>query len=173
LQSRAKREGIDVASDVLELIAERNQHNIRELEGSLNRVIAYTRLLKLTPTLELAEKAMADIASKQPEIGSNPTPDYILKVVADCFQSSIEALKSHKRDRQSTLARQVAMYLIRRHTGHSLEQIGREMGNREPISVSSACKKITSNMQTDPELKQKVLVIEKRVALSNGTAPNI
>lgn len=168
LRSKARRDGIEVAPDILELIAARNQRNIRELEGSLNRVIAYAHLLKLTPTLEMAEKAMADIASKQPVTGPAPTPDYILKVVAEFCGASVATLKSHKRDRQSTLARQVAMYLIRRLTDCSLECIGKEMGNREPISVSSACRKIAAGVNTDPELKQKVTALEQRFNLTGS-----
>jgi chromosomal replication initiator protein len=168
LQSKATRDGLTIAPEVLELIAGRNQHNIRELEGSLNRVIAYARLLNIPPTLQIAEKAITDIASKQPDIKAPPTPDYVLKMVADAFQSTVDALKSHKRDRQVTLARQVAMYLIRQHSGFSFERIGKELGNREPISVSNACKKIIVDLQTNSDLKQKVSALEQKISPASG-----
>jgi chromosomal replication initiator protein len=171
LQAKARRKGIEIACEILEYIAEQNHGNVRELEGSLNRVIAYGQLLKLTPTLEIAGKAMADIASKQPDTSPDPTPDHVLKLVADHFNSSVEALKSRKRDRQNTLARQIAMYLIRQYTYYSLERIGKELGNREPITVSNAYKKIATDLQSNPELRQRVLVLEQQISTACTTEP--
>jgi chromosomal replication initiator protein len=115
LQAKARQEGIDITPDVLELIAHRSQQNIRELEGSLNRVIAYSRLLRAMITPEVATEALKDIASKQPK-STSLTPTLILETVADSFQLTASDLKSRKRDKQTTLARQIAMYLIRQKT---------------------------------------------------------
>lgn len=168
LQAKVESKGTSIAREILDIIARRGQQNIRELEGSLNRVIAYARLLKANITPELAEKALADIASKQPAPSITPTPEYIIKMVADCFGSTVEAVKSNKRDRQTVLARQIAMYLIRQETSYSLEQIGKELGNREPITVSQACKKIEAEVRAGSELKQKILSLQRKMSSINA-----
>ena len=165
LQAKSNREGVDITHDVLELIAHHIQQNIRELEGSLNRVIAYSRLLKAIITPDLAVKALEDIAKKQPK-KAPPSPELITETVADSFRLDVCHLRSRKRDNQTNLARQVAMYLIRQETDISLEQIGRELGNREPITVSQAYKKIANNINTSPELRQKILDIQHKLSFS-------
>ena len=163
LQAKAKREGADITLDALELIAHRIRHNIRELEGSLNRVVAYARLLRAMITPELATEALEDITSKQPKIASLP-PASVLEVVANSFQLTALDLKSRKRDKQAVLARQVAMYLIRQEANYSLAQIGKEFGNREPITVSQACRKIADDIEANSDLRQKILGINQKIA---------
>ena len=160
LQAKAKQRGQDVALDVLEFIAQRMQQNIRELEGSLNRVIAYAKLLRALITPELAAQALEDIATKRPKT-AYITPAQVIEAVANSFQLTPLDLKSRKRDKETALARQVAMYLIRQETNISLAQIGKELGEREPITASSACKKIANIINTNAYLRQKILDIQQ------------
>jgi len=162
LQAKAGQEGVDITPDVLELLAHRIQQNIRELEGSLNRVIAYARLLRAMITPELAAKALEDIATKQPKTTSL-SPALVLEAVADSFQLDSLDLKSRKRDKRTNLARQVAMYLLKQESNCSLAQIGKEFGNREPITVSQACKKIAGEIAINFDLRQKVLNIQQEL----------
>lgn len=162
LQSKAKQREVNITSDVLELIARQIRQNIRELEGSLNRVIAYARLLRASPDIELATHALKDIASKEPK-GVFLTSSQVLEAVADSFQMKPVDLKGRTRDRGTTLARQVAMYLIRQETNSSLAQIGKELGNRDHHLVSQAHKKIASDMTTDRGLNNKILDIQQRL----------
>ena len=104
LQHKTQQRGLSLNSDVLEFIAQQAQRNIRELEGSLNRVVAFARLLKAVPTTELAIKALEDIASKEPPPDSI-TPASVLEAVADCFQLSPEDLKGRNRGKETALAR--------------------------------------------------------------------
>jgi len=164
LQAKAKREGVDITPDVLEFIAHRIRHNIRELEGSLNRVVAYARLLRAMITPELATEALEDIASKQPKTASLH-PAAVLEAVANSFQLTVLDLISRKRDKLTTLARQVAMYLIRQEANCSLAQIGKELGNREPITISQACKKIAADIDANSDLQQQILTIQQKLAL--------
>ncbi len=166
LQSKAKQREVNITSDVLELIARQIRQNIRELEGSLNRVIAYARLLRASPDIELATHALKDIVSKEPK-GVFLTSSQVLKAVADSFQMEPVDLKGRKRDRGTTLARQVAMYLIRQETNYSLAQIGKELGNRDHHLVSQAHKKIASDMTTDRGLNNKILDIQQRLHSRN------
>ena len=129
LTAKARKENVPLEPDVLEFIAERIKQNIRELEGSLNRVIAYARLLRTIVTPELASEALEDIASKQPR--TPPTPDLLLETIAEYFRMDVLDLKGSRRDKQTTQARQIAMYLLREQTDFSLSKIGRELGGRQ------------------------------------------
>jgi chromosomal replication initiator protein len=162
LQAKVGQAGAKVALDVLELIAQRIQHNIRELEGSLNRVTAYAKLLRVLLTPELAAKALEDIATKTPR-NASLTPALVLEAVADSFQLAAVDLTSRKRDKETALARQVAMYLIKQETNHSLAQIGRELGGRNPSTVSHACEKITNDVNASPRLKRKIFDIQQKI----------
>jgi chromosomal replication initiator protein len=147
---------------VLEFIAQRMQRNIRELEGGLNRVIACAKLLRALITPELATQALEDIATKSPRAASI-TPAQVIQAVANCFQLTPLDLKSRKRDKETALARQIAMYLIKQELDCSLAQIGRELGGREPITVSSACKKIANTVNSNAYLHQKILDIQQNL----------
>ncbi len=162
LQTKAEQAGANVTSDVLEFIAQRIQHNVRELEGSLNRVIAYARLLRTLLTPELAAKALEDITTKAPKSVSLP-PVLVLEAVADSFQIATADLKSRRRDKETALARQVAMYLIKQETNYSLVQIGRELGGRNPSTVSHACEKIANDIDASPHLRRKILDIQQKI----------
>jgi chromosomal replication initiator protein len=162
LRAKAEREKVEITPDVLEYIADKIKQNIRELEGSLNRVVAYAKLLRTMVTPELASEALEDIATKQPRTPA--TPAMLMEAVAGSFQVDILDLKSHKRDRQTLLARQIAMYLLREDLELSLSQIGRHLGGREPITVSQAHHKISDSLEANSELRQKVIDIRQTVS---------
>ena len=163
LQAKAEQKGVTVTPDVLELIAHRSQHNIRELEGCLNRVLAYVKLVRVSLTPELAVRALEDIAGKEPK-NALITPSLIIESVANSFQLAAPDLKSRKRDKETALARQVAMYLIRQKTNCSLVQIGKELGDRDHSTVIHACEKIASDIDASPSLKRKILDIQQNIS---------
>ncbi len=163
LTDKAGKEGVKLAPDVLEFIAEHIKQNIRELEGSLNRVVAYARLLRTVVTPELASAALQDISSRQSK--TLPTPALLLETVANYFNMEVLDLKSSKRDKQTSQARQIAMYLMREQTSFSLSQIGRELGGRQPIIVSQSHKKIGLEMEADPGFKKTVADIQRKLTL--------
>jgi chromosomal replication initiator protein len=160
LSSKASKEGVELSPDVLEFIAERIKQNIRELEGSLNRVVAYAKLLRTVVTPELASEALEDIATKQPRVTAAPA--LLLETVAEYFNMEVQDLKSSKRDKQTTLARQIAMHILREQTDFSLSRIGREVGGRQPIIVSQAHKKISEAISSDSGLKRIVIDIQQK-----------
>ena len=161
LQAKAQQQGIKIPLEAMELIAQRGQQNIRELEGSINRVVAYVKLTRAPLTPELAAQALKDIAGKATK-GAGITPSLVIKAVAHSFQLTPEDLKGKKR-KGTTFARQVAMYLIRQETNFSLAQIGEELGGREPITVSSACKQIASTINNDASFRQRLLDIQQKL----------
>jgi len=160
LEAMAKRKGADVPSEVLGSIAQQIQHNIRRLEGSLNRLIAYAKLTKAPLTSELATEAIKDIAGKGVK-STVITPQLVIDMVANNFQLTPKELKARNRNKETTLARQVAMYLIRRETNCSLAEIGGELGNRDHHIVSQAYKKIAGDIVTNASLRDKVLDIQQ------------
>ena len=162
LQAKAEQKGVNVALDVLEFIAQRIQQNIRELEGSLNRVVAYAKLIRVLLTPELAARALQDIAGKEAKTASI-TPHLIIEAVVDSFQLTSQDLKSRKRDKETALARQVAMYLIQQEASWSLTQIGKELGGRGPATVSHAYEKIANDINNSPYLKRKILDIQQKI----------
>ena len=166
LQAKARLTGVTIAPGTLEFIAQKNHQNIRELEGSLNRVVAYARLFRASPTMDLASRALENIANKGPA-ATSPTPGLVLEAVAEGFELAAADLKGYKRDKETNLARRVAMYLIRQETNCSLAQIGEELGGRDPSSVTNACKKIASDINTDHYLQRKITDIQKKL---NSTA---
>ncbi len=162
LQNKAEQQRAKIPLDVLEFIAQQAHQNVRELEGSLNRVIAYARLTGALPTIELATRALENIASKAPK-DLTTTPNLIIEIVATSFQLTPADLKSGKRDRETALARQVAMYLIRQGTNSSLAQIGKELGGRDHSTVIHACAKIASNLEASPQLRRKILDLQQKI----------
>jgi chromosomal replication initiator protein len=167
LQSKARQKGVNVPIDVLELTAREAQSNVRTLEGSLNRVFAFAKLLRTMPTLEIASQALADVASKE-FMPDDITPSTIIQAVAECFQLSRDALLGRKRDKDTALARRLAMYIIRQETNCSLAQIGEDLGSRDAGYVTSACKKIAGDINASPFLKRKVRDIQRHLRPKNG-----
>ncbi len=162
LQEKADQKGVDCPTDVLELIALQIKQNIRALEGSLNRVIAYAKLIRGMLTPELAAKALKDIADNR-AAPAPVTPQLIVEAVVNSFQLTPADLRSRKRDEATALARQVAMYLMRQETNFSLADIGEELGGRSPATVSHAYQKIAGDIKNSPSLRRKVFEIQQGI----------
>lgn len=154
LRKKANIENIEVPDDVMQYIATMIQSNIRELEGALIRVVAYSSLTNEDITVELAEEALKDIISsdKPREI----TVDLIKEEVSNNFNVKIEDFNSKKRTRAIAYPRQIAMYLTRELTDLSLPKIGDEFGGRDHTTVIHACDKINAEISDDGELKEKI-----------------
>ncbi|MDD5190673.1 MAG: chromosomal replication initiator protein DnaA [Dehalococcoidales bacterium] len=162
LQAKAKREGVEIGEDVLEYIALQIKENIRALEGSLNRVVAYSKLLRTMITPDMAARAIDSIASKAPQLAP-VTPGLIIETVAGAFQMNISDIKGRRRDNNTVIARQVCMYLIRQETDSSLTDIGRELGGRSPATISYAYEKMSGAINNDPLLRRQVFNIQQKL----------
>ncbi|HEY51389.1 MAG TPA: chromosomal replication initiator protein DnaA [Dehalococcoidia bacterium] len=160
LQSKALQKEIDIASEVLDFLASQVPQNIRELEGLLNRVTAFAKLFNSPPSLNLAEKAIADIGSRERTFDLS-TQSLVINAVAHSFDMKPEDLKGSKRDKETSLARRIAMYLLRQETACSLAQIGALLGNRDPSSVTNACKKFSAELNSNKSLKHQLADIQK------------
>lgn len=140
LQSRAEEMEIPVPHEVLEVVAHRFPSNIRQLEGAFNRVIAYCRMARSSPTVELAQTAISELLH-QPRHWS-PNPTRIIEIVAHHYQTPPTDLVGPRRSRDLAFARQVAMYLLRHETSLSLSDIGKALGNRDHSTILHGCEKI-------------------------------
>lgn len=160
LQSKAEQRGLETTPEVLEFIAEQIKQNIRELEGSLNRVIAYAQLFHSVPTVELAAEALLDLGSREKTTPAI-TPGLVLEAVGESFQMAPGDLTGAKRDKATALARRVAMYVLRQETSLSVAQIGEVLGGRDASAVTNAGKKVTAELGDNRFLSRKIQDIQK------------
>jgi chromosomal replication initiator protein len=157
LQAKASQKDIKISADVLETIALEIKQNVRALEGSLNRVIAYTKVL----TPDTAIQALRDLSGGSASVII--TPSRIMEAVVKSFNITPSDLRGSKRDESTALARHVLMYLIRQMTDCSLSDIGKEFGGRSPATVSHAYQKIAEDINNNPSLNRKVLGIQQEI----------
>ncbi|MHC1749239.1 MAG: chromosomal replication initiator protein DnaA [Cellulosilyticaceae bacterium] len=161
LRKKAEMESLSVPEEVLLFIAKIVISNIRELEGALNRIIAFSSLANKPINVELANEALKDIISKdKPRI---ITADYIQEIVADYFHLKVEELKSSKRTRNIAYPRQVAMYLCRKLTDLSLPKIGEKFGGRDHTTIIHGFEKISNELKSDVELSQIINELECKI----------
>lgn len=163
LQDKVKHDGANITPDILEFIALQIQENIRTLEGSLNRVIAYSKLLRTMLTPEMAARALKDIANGETPKSNPITPDLVIEAVVNSLQLTPADLKGRKRDEATALARQIAMYLLRQETDYSLAEIGQVLGGRSPATVSHAYQKIAADINNSPSLSRSISQIKQRI----------
>jgi len=161
LRIKSRQKEIELFPDVLELIARQIMQNIRELEGSLNRVIAYARLLDANPDVAMASKALESLALKAPEKQLNRTA-MIINAVADSFNTSAADILGKSRDKETVLARRIAMYILRQETGLSLAQIGQELGGRDAAAVANGSKKVAAEIKSTSFIRDMVAEIQQK-----------
>lgn len=161
LKKKADVEKLNVANEVMVYIATKIKSNIRELEGALIRIVAYSSLTNRPITVELASEALKDIISNKQN--KNVTIDVIQDVVAGYFNLRVEDLKSQRRTRNVAYPRQIAMYLSRKLTDMSLPKIGEEFGGRDHTTVIHAYEKISDILNTDESLQHTVNDITKKL----------
>jgi chromosomal replication initiator protein len=168
LRKKSETDALQVQPDVLELIASRVQSNIRELEGALIRVAAFSSLQRAPADTAMAEAVLKDLFpdGRDREI----SVQLIMEEVADHFALTVEDLCSPSRSRQLVTARQLAMYLTRELTELSLPRIGKAFGGRDHTTVMHATKKITALMQERRAIYDQVQELTNRVKTRARTA---
>ena len=164
LRTKAERAGRNVPGEILESIAHQIQSNIRELEGALTRVLAYSDLSGKPLTMELTKIALTDFLPTP----SSVEPDRILEIVADTFSLTQEELLSRNRSRKIALPRQIAMYLLRDMVNASFPQIGETMGGRDHTTVLYACEKIANLIEQDDLFRRQVFQIRDHLYKQNA-----
>lgn len=160
LQQKMEFDGIELSEEVLEFIAKNIKTNIRELEGSLNSIIAQATFNKKEITLELVEKTLANLITNSKK---DITIDYIQKLICDYFKLSLDTLQSKTRKRDIVQARQLAMYFAKKYTNASLSSIGNQIGKRDHATVLHACKTVDNLFETDKLFKSYVDDLNKKL----------
>ncbi|MDA0988113.1 MAG: chromosomal replication initiator protein DnaA [Chloroflexi bacterium] len=161
LEVKAAAMGVGVPDEVLDLISENFLSSIRDLEGALNRVCAYSDLTAQTLDLDLAYLSLGDLLTmKQKQV---PPPETVISQVCSFYGVENQALVSKRRDKKVTSARQVAIYLLRECTQMSLKDIGSVVGNRDHTTVRHAWAKIFKEKITDKSLKAQLESISARI----------
>lgn len=161
LRKKAKAEGLDIPNEVMLYIANQIDSNIRELEGALIRVVAYSSLINKDINASLAAEALKNIIpSSKPKI---ITILDIQKAVGEQFNVKLEDFKAKKRTKSVAFPRQIAMYLSRELTDSSLPKIGDEFGGRDHTTVIHAHEKISKLVQVDSQLQHHLKEINDRL----------
>lgn len=156
LRSKAEQQEMPVPQDVIQYLARRVPSNIRELEGSLNRIVAYASLNERQLSVDLAAAALDSLSGPR---RAQLTPQSIIACVAKYFSLSLDDLTGKSRDKSRVVPRQVAMYLVREETSASLEHIGQLLGGRDHTTVMHGWDKISALVQDDHQLRNDVLAI--------------
>jgi chromosomal replication initiator protein len=153
LRKKIQRESVAVPDDVIYFIAEQIKTNIRELEGALIRVAAYSLLESCPMTLEMTKMVLKDMVK---ETVKNISVELVQKKVSEFFQIPLSDLRAKRRNKTIVFPRQMAMYLSRQLTNMSLPEIGGAFGGKDHTTVLHSCKKIGRDLNQDPKIKNIV-----------------
>jgi chromosomal replication initiator protein len=161
LRAKAEEGAVPITSDVIEFIARKVVSNIRELEGALNRIVAYASMGAMPISIELAQAVLSNVLYNPKK--RQVTPERIAKAVADYYGVQMDALRGQKRDKAIVTPRQVAMFLMREETDVSLLRIGAELGGRDHSTVLHACDKITRESAVNDELRREIAAVRELI----------
>ena len=159
LRHKSENAGYSIPSAVLETIARRVQSNIRELEGALTRIAAFSKLSGIPATPQMVDSALVDLLPRKTEV----KPADIVHKVADRFNIPLERMLSHESTREVALPRQIAMYLLRKEANCSLPQIGEALGGRDHTTILYGCEKIADLLESDDRLRKQVIEIREQL----------
>ena len=154
LQHKAKQKGLRLSSSLAFYIAEHIYHNVRQLEGAINRLGAFCRLMHLEATEEVVDQTLGEMFQAAPS--KHISVDHILQSVSSMFNVSKSDLRSSKRNKDIATARQIAMYLAKELIGESLTKIGSAFGGKKHSTLIHAWKKISKEMKKDEKLRRQI-----------------
>lgn len=164
LRNNAKSYEHKIDDEIIDYIATNIESNIRELEGALNKVIAFAKLNKVDLTESLAEEALKDMIN--PNKVKEITPTLIINVVAEHFGVRPEDITSKRRNSEFVQPRHVFMYLCRTMTETSLSSVAKILGQKDHTSVMNGVKRIAAELERNEELRNKIDIIKKKISPS-------
>ncbi len=165
LKTKIQEREIDIADKIIEYIASKVQKNIRELEGVLNKVIFYQQYKNEKIDLKKLEEVIAETIQIS---AKNITAGEVIKNVADFFEIPINDLTNRCRKQEIVEPRQIAMYLLRDLLKLSYPHIGEKLGKRDHTTAIHACEKISREINQNPNLNQKILLIKEQIYKNNA-----
>lgn len=161
LQKKAILKGWDFPLEVMDYISRNIQQNIRELEGALNRIIAFCELNSSKPTLDTAKQVLGNILSNTKKRGISPRQ--ILEQTANFYDLKMDEILGKKRDKEIVVPRQIAMYLLREELEFSYPKIARELKKKDHTTAIHACDKIEKEMDSNESLRYEISLIKERL----------
>lgn len=161
LRKKADVDKLNIPNEVLIYIATKIKSNIRELEGALLRVVAYTNLTNSNVSLDLAKEALKDLINTKNS--KTITIEYIQETIANYFDLNIDMLKSQRRTQNIAFPRQIAMYLCRKLTDSSLPKIGENFGGRDHTTVIHAYEKILNKIESDQDFNNTINELSNKI----------
>jgi len=161
LRKKVETEHIKLSDEILQYIADNIKSNIREIEGALNKLVAYSNLEKTEITMDIARKELQNIIS--PDKPREVTPQLIIEVVAEHYNLSVDDMVSKKRTSNIAIPRQIAMYLCRKMTDYPLEAIGSFLGGRDHSTIIHGADKIEEKYDNDTETRSQIDTIMKKI----------
>ncbi len=161
LNKKVEEKNFKLDESIRKYIAENIQSNIREIEGALNKLIAFSRLEKIDITMEIAERELQNFIS--PNISREITPQLIIEVVAEHFNITVDQMASKNRSSSVVRPRQIAMYLCNTMTDSSLQAIGLLLGGRDHSTIIHGANKIEEEIDKDENTKNLVETIKKKI----------
>ena len=161
LRKKVEEEHINLDDEILNYIATNIKTNIREIEGALNKLIAYSNIEHTDITLEIAEQELANIIA--PEKPREITPQLIVEVVAEYYGITVDQMISKNKSKNITEPRQIAMYLCRELTNNPLESIGKLLGGRDHSTIIHGANKVADEYKRNDEYKKQIDSIMKKI----------
>ena len=161
LRKKQDQEGINFDNEVLNYIATNIKSNIRELEGALNKLIAFHRLTGNEITIDVATHELQNMIN--PDKPQEITLQMIVEIVCDHFQISMDQILSKSRTNEIARPRMIAMYLAKTMTGSSQDAIGAFLGGRDHSTVIHGIKKVEAEIQNNETMKNQIEVIKKKI----------
>lgn len=161
LRKKAESDNFDIDDEVLSYIANNIKSNVRELEGALNKLLAYNNLVHIPITMDIAEKELANIIT--PDKPREITPQLIIEVVSEHFHISVDQMISKTRSSDVAKPRQIAMYLCKNMTDSPLDTIGSLLGGRDHSTIIHGIKKVTEEYETNETTRTLIETIKKKI----------
>jgi chromosomal replication initiator protein len=158
LQAKVEKMGVEVSGEVLEFLARKITSNIRELEGALNKVIAHSQLMKRDVNIDSCKLILRDLLNS---VEKTLTIDDIKARVAEHFNIRVSDMNSDCRERRIARPRQVAMFMVKRLTTHSLPEIGQRFGGKDHTTVIHAVKRVEELRKTDEEFNREIEALHR------------
>ena len=162
LRRKQETDGIMINDEILDYIAKNIKSNVRELEGALNKLLAYANLEKTEITMDIAQRELQNIIS--PDKPREITPQLIIEVVSDHFQISVDQMISKNRSSDIAKPRQIAMYLCKNMVSEvSLDTVGSLLGGRDHSTIIHGVKKISDEIEKNETMAQTIETIKKKI----------
>lgn len=161
LRRKEEADGFHLDDDILDYIATNIKSNIRELEGALNKLLAFSNLEKTEITMEIAERELQNIIS--PDKPREVTPQLVIEIVSDHFNITVDQIISKNRSNDIARPRQIAMYLCKAMTNTPLDTIGALLGGRDHSTIIHGIKVVTAEYENNDSFHNQIETIKKKI----------